>query len=175
MLPFFLNYYYSCVNSKTLPLRCLAPSIQTFPQKGSLKKGQVLSRAQTPKSSISHYRRLITGWRRSSTSGICFIFCSHTHRKITQKWHSAATVVTSVLHYKLQPVMTSTRVSSLCACPSLAEYLSSVPLAKADFRVVEPHFNTSLPHNMITTNKKYIKRNSGMQWVSSLHLNYLKS
>lgn len=140
--PFF-NYYYSCVNSKTRPLRCLAPSIKTFPQKGSLKMGPFLSRAQTPKSSISHYRRLITGWRRrSSTSGIRFIFCSHT----PSKWHSAATVVTSVLHYKLQPVMTSsTRVPSLCACPSLAEYVSSVPLAEADFRVVEP---TLIPHSL---------------------------
>lgn len=66
------------------------------------KGGTLLKSSTNTKSSISHYRRLITGWR-SSTFGICFIFIffpkiSPLSRHVIthSKWHSLATIVTSL-------------------------------------------------------------------------------
>lgn len=65
-------------------------------------------------------------------------------------------------------------VLGLCVCHSVAEYLSSVPLAKADSELLNRTFfflYLPPPHNIIniTTNKKYIKRNSGMQCYLNAH------
>lgn len=104
-------------------------------QRQFLKEGQFVKSSTNTKSSISHCRWLITGWR-SSTFGICFYLVRISPRSITSrsKWHSAATVVISHLLHRPPP----------CLCRSVAEYLSSVPLAKADSELSNC---TLIPHS----------------------------
>lgn len=70
------------VESLTLYLRChwikqkkkKPPKWKHFHEsQQQFKGGTVFKSSTNTKSSISHYRRVITGWR-SSTFGICFIF-----------------------------------------------------------------------------------------------------
>lgn len=62
-------------------------------------------------------------------------------------------------------------VLGLCVCHSVAEYLSSVPLAKADSELLNRTFKTSLPLTTLSTSlqiKNILRGNPGCSVISLL-------
>lgn len=171
----------------TVPLRCKTkrPRNQKhFNKRQRAFKGGTVFKVEhkhTPKSSISHYRRLITGWR-SSTFGICFyllkIACSlapyDNTLKVTFSCYSSdfcsLNAPPKPAPCQLAGCDINVPGDGLCARHSPAEYLSSVVYLWRK-QISELLNRTLIPHDMIhITTKKYIyiERNPGMQCVSML-------